>query len=45
LEIPTDRANIKATTTERLGTIGQGEGMAAMCVALIESEKSDSSAR
>ncbi len=39
LDIPTDRANIKATTTERLGTIGQGEGMAAMCVVLIESDK------
>jgi 2-C-methyl-D-erythritol 2,4-cyclodiphosphate synthase len=31
------RINIKATTTERLGTIGQGAGIAAMCVALLES--------
>ncbi len=28
--------NIKATTTEGLGNIGRGEGMAAMCIVLIE---------
>jgi 2-C-methyl-D-erythritol 2,4-cyclodiphosphate synthase len=28
--------NIKATTTEGLGMIGEGEGIGAMCVALIE---------
>jgi 2-C-methyl-D-erythritol 2,4-cyclodiphosphate synthase len=28
--------NIKATTTEGLGVIGKGEGIGAMCVALIE---------
>jgi len=27
--------NIKATTTERLGMIGRGEGMGAMCVVLL----------
>ena len=31
--------NIKATTTEGLGVIGKGEGIGAMCVALIESKK------
>ena len=31
-----DRINIKATTTEGLGVIGKGEGIGAMCVALIE---------
>ncbi len=28
--------NIKATTTEGLGMIGEGEGIGAMCIALIE---------
>jgi len=31
-----DRINVKATTTEGLGFIGRGEGMAAECVLLIE---------
>jgi 2-C-methyl-D-erythritol 2,4-cyclodiphosphate synthase len=31
------KINIKATTTEGLGVIGRGEGMAAMCVVLLES--------
>ena len=30
------RINIKATTTEGLGTIGKGQGMAAMCVVLLK---------
>ena len=37
MRISTDRINIKATTTEGLGAIGRGEGMAAQCVALIDS--------
>ena len=36
LKIPAGRINFKATTTEGLGWIGQGRGMAAMAVALLE---------
>jgi 2-C-methyl-D-erythritol 2,4-cyclodiphosphate synthase len=32
----TNKINIKATTTEGLGVIGKGQGIAAMCIALIE---------
>ncbi|MBT8342854.1 MAG: 2-C-methyl-D-erythritol 2,4-cyclodiphosphate synthase [Desulfatitalea sp.] len=35
LRTTADNIGIKATTTEGLGYIGAGEGMAAMCVALI----------
>lgn len=37
LNITADRVNIKATTTEKMGFVGHGEGMAAMSVALIQS--------
>jgi 2-C-methyl-D-erythritol 2,4-cyclodiphosphate synthase len=33
------RINIKATTTEGLGIIGRGDGIAAMCVVLLQSTK------
>ena len=36
VNIDPDCVNIKATTTEGLGTIGKGEGIGAMCVVLIE---------
>ena len=36
LDIPVDRVNVKASTGNGLGVIGQGEGIAAYAVALLE---------
>jgi 2-C-methyl-D-erythritol 2,4-cyclodiphosphate synthase len=36
LALPETRVNFKATTNERFGDIGRGEGMAALAVALLE---------
>jgi len=35
LEVPVDRVNLKATTTERLGFLGRAEGIAAQAVVLL----------
>lgn len=38
LELDIARVNIKATTTEKLGFIGRGEGLACQAIALIEKQ-------
>ncbi len=35
LKVAPERVNVKATTTEEMGFVGRGEGMAAQCVAAI----------
>jgi 2-C-methyl-D-erythritol 2,4-cyclodiphosphate synthase len=37
LEVPADCVNVKATTTEKMGFLGRGEGLAAQAVVLLRS--------
>ncbi len=39
LRVPADRVNVKVTSTDRLGAIGRGEGIAAQAVVLLETEE------
>jgi 2-C-methyl-D-erythritol 2,4-cyclodiphosphate synthase len=36
LDVPAERVNVKVTSTDGLGTIGRGEGIAAQVVVLVE---------
>ena len=36
LKLPVEQVNIKATTEEKLGFTGAGEGMSAQAIALVE---------
>jgi 2-C-methyl-D-erythritol 2,4-cyclodiphosphate synthase len=33
--VPAERVNVKATTTEKMGFLGRGEGLAAQAVVLL----------
>ncbi|PIE67668.1 MAG: 2-C-methyl-D-erythritol 2,4-cyclodiphosphate synthase [Deltaproteobacteria bacterium] len=39
MQVQSSRINIKATTTEGLGAVGSGDGIAAMCVVLLRSRQ------
>jgi 2-C-methyl-D-erythritol 2,4-cyclodiphosphate synthase len=37
LDVPFDCVNVKATTTEKMGFLGRGEGLAAQAIVLLRS--------
>ncbi len=41
LDVATDRVNVKVTSTDHLGAIGRGEGIAAQAVVLLKSRPTD----
>jgi 2-C-methyl-D-erythritol 2,4-cyclodiphosphate synthase len=40
LEVPADAVNLKATTTDHMGFIGRGEGIAAQAIVLLQKNES-----